>query len=219
MKTRKVIIHNSVSLDGSIRGFDVDMQAHYAIAGNYKADVHLIGSNTAITGIQTFCPEIPKEEPGDFQKPQRDSQLPLWVIPDTTGKLHGLLHVYRRFDLCRDIVVLVSQKTPRDYLRHLEERNYNYHIVGDHHIHCPQALNLLTETYHAQTILTDTGPILNGVLLNNGRVDELSLLVHPVIVGPEKYPLLGNVTQNITLSLLATEKLPTGKIWLTFKCH
>ena len=76
MKTRKVIIHNSVSLDGSIRGFDVDMQAHYAIAGNYKADVHLIGSNTAITGIQTFCPEIPKEEPGDFQKPNETASSP-----------------------------------------------------------------------------------------------------------------------------------------------
>ena len=216
MKTRKVIIHNSVSLDGSIRGFDVDMQAHYAIAGNYKADVHLIGSNSH-HGHQTFCPEIPKEEPAISKAPTRQ--------PAPYGSFRHNRKTARpspcvpRFDLCRDIVVLVSQKTPRDYLRHLEERNYNYHIVGDHHIHCPQALNLLTETYHAQTILTDTGPILNGVLLNNGLVDELSLLVHPVIVGPEKYPLLGNVTQNITLSLLATEKLPTGKIWLTFKCH
>jgi 2,5-diamino-6-(ribosylamino)-4(3H)-pyrimidinone 5'-phosphate reductase len=193
------------------------MEAHYQIAGNYRADVHLIGSNTAVAGIKMFCPEIPKEEPSDFQKPQRNMKLPLWVIPDTTGKLRGLHHVYRRFELCRDIVVLVSRKTPRDYLRHLKERNYDYHMVGDHHIDCAQALNLLSKQYHAETILTDTGRILNCTLLNQGLVNEISLLVHPVIVGKTQHTLMGGVTGNVILKLIGTKKFGDGKVWLTYK--
>lgn len=216
MKAWKVVLHSSVSLDGSLLGFDVDMAAHYEIAGTYRADVHLIGSNTVVAGMKMFCPQIPKEEPSDFQKPKRSKTLPLWVIPDTTGKLRGLHHVYRRFELCRDIVVLVSRKTPRDYLRHLKERNYEYHIVGDDHIDCAQALSLLSKQYHAKTILTDTGRILNCTLLNQGLVDEISLLVHPIIAGKNRYALMGNVDANITLKLTGTRKLGGGKVWLTY---
>jgi hypothetical protein len=42
----KVIIHNSVSLDGSLTDFEPNMGLHYQIAGNYPPDAHLIGSNT-----------------------------------------------------------------------------------------------------------------------------------------------------------------------------
>ena len=217
MKAPKVILHSSVSLDGSLLGFDVDMEAHYTIVGNYKADVHLIGSNTIVAGIKMFYPEIPREEPGDFHKPQRSANLPLWVIPDTTGKLRGLHHVYRRFELCRDIVVLVSHKTPRNYLRYLEERDYDYHIVGDHHIECAQALDHLSRQYHAKIILTDTGRILNCLLLNQGLVNEISLLVHPVIVGEDRYTLMGGIAGKIELKLIGTKKLKDGKVWLTYK--
>ncbi|HOB85936.1 MAG TPA: hypothetical protein PK521_14745 [Bacteroidales bacterium] len=45
MKT-EIIIHNSVSIDGSITGFMPDMGLHYKIAGEYKLDAHLIGADT-----------------------------------------------------------------------------------------------------------------------------------------------------------------------------
>jgi 2,5-diamino-6-(ribosylamino)-4(3H)-pyrimidinone 5'-phosphate reductase len=40
----EIIIHNSVSLDGSLTGFMPDMGVHYSIAGSYKHDARLIGS-------------------------------------------------------------------------------------------------------------------------------------------------------------------------------
>lgn len=63
MNKCKVILHSSVSLDGSLLGFAVDMNTHYQIVGSYKADVHLVGSNTAREGLKMFCPEIPRKRP------------------------------------------------------------------------------------------------------------------------------------------------------------
>ena len=219
MKKTKVILHSSISLNGSILGFDVDMEKHYEIVGSYKADIHLIGSNTVKAGIKMFCPQIPKEEKTDFIKPKRNRDLPLWVIPDTKGKLKGLHHVYRRFELCRDIVVLVSQKTPKNYLNYLEDRNYDYHIIGNNNINYKHALKFLAKQYHAKTILTDTGKILNCILINNGLVDEISLLMHPVIVGKKQYTLFSDVNENIKIELVNTKIINDNKVWFTYKIN
>ena len=40
----KLIMHNSISLDGSFTDFEVNMGLHYQIASTYKADASLIGS-------------------------------------------------------------------------------------------------------------------------------------------------------------------------------
>jgi 2,5-diamino-6-(ribosylamino)-4(3H)-pyrimidinone 5'-phosphate reductase len=213
----KVIVHNSVSLDGSLLGFEVDMAAHYRIAGNYKADIHLIGSNTATAGLKMFNPRIPKEQDKDFVKPKRSQRLPLWVIPDTSGKLQGKLHVLRRFELCRDIVILTTNATPKGYLRYLTERNYDWHYMGKRPIDYAQALKLLAKTYGAKTILTDSGKTMNGILLTNGLVDELSLLVHPVIVGVKRFPLLEDIKAGIELKRMKSKPVGKGAIWLAYE--
>ena len=166
-----------------------------------------------------FCPQIPEEEQSDFIKPKRNKNLPLWVIPDTKGTLKGLHHVYRRFDLCRDLVVLVSQQTPKDYLDYLKDRNYDHYIIGKNHVNYKEALKLLVKQYNAKTILTDTGKILNCILINEGLVDEISLLVHPVIVGKEQYTLFSDVNKDTKIELVNIKKLSGDKIWLTYRIN
>ena len=139
----EVILRNSISLDGSLTNFKPNMGLHYQIAGKYRPDAHLIGSNTIKTGIELYGEGVPPEEETDHKKPTRDSNLPYWVIPDTKGVLKGLLHTCRRFELCRDLVILVSERTPRDYIDHLEERNYDHHVVGEDHVDLKASLDLL----------------------------------------------------------------------------
>jgi 2,5-diamino-6-(ribosylamino)-4(3H)-pyrimidinone 5'-phosphate reductase len=213
----KIILHNSISLDGSFVNFEVNMGVHYHITGSYKPEAHLIGSNTMKTGIELYGEEVPPEEKGDFEKPKRDEGLPYWVILDTKGICKGLLHTCRRFEYCRDIIVLISEETPEDYIHFLKERDYNYHRVGQTHVDLKKSLELLAEKYDFKTVLADTGRILGNLLLEQGLVSEISLLIHPIVVGNEGENLFSRITNNIKLKLLKNETLENGHIWVCYK--
>lgn len=213
----KIIIHNSISIDGSLTNFEPNMSLHYQIAGYYKPDVHLIGSNTIKKGIELYEDDIPPEEKKDFEKQDRSKILPYWVIIDTHGKLKGLLHTCRRFEFCKDVIILVSEKTPKNYLNYLKERNYEYHIVGKDNVNLKKALKLLSAKYKIKTILTDTGRILGNLLLNQGFVSEISLLIHPVIVGKKSYNMFSYINKNLTLKLIKKVTLENEYIWFVYK--
>jgi 2,5-diamino-6-(ribosylamino)-4(3H)-pyrimidinone 5'-phosphate reductase len=211
----EVVIHNSASLDSSLTGFEVNMQLHYEIAGTFKADMHLVGSNTARTGINMFFEEIPKESAEDFKKPDKEGML--WAIPDSTGKLKGLLHVLRQSEYCKDVVMFVSQNTPKDYINYLEERDYDFHTVGKDKCDLETSLNLLYREYYAKTILTDTGSILGNILLEKRLVSRISLLIHPVIVGACSNAMFGNISNDLKLNLTRRKFFEEGYVWLVYK--
>lgn len=210
MPDAKVIMHNSISLDGSFTDFEVNMVLHYQMANRYKADVHLIGSNTIEAGVDIYSGAIPPENESDYKKPNRNADLPYWVIVDTKGVTKGLLHICRSFKFCRDVIVLISGQTSGDYLNYLIERNYDHLICGNEEVDYETAFNLLGTNYGAKIILIDSGPILNKVLLSKHLVDEISLLVYPVLVGNKSVKLLSHLSigsENINLRMLTCESL------------
>ena len=213
----KVIIHNSISLDGSLTNFEPNMGLHYKIAGRYNPDVHLIGSNTVKVGIELYEKGIPLEEETDYEKPERAKNLPYWVIPDTRGILKGVLHTCRRFEFCKNVIVLISESTPREYVEYLKERNYDHHVVGIEHVDLKKSLELLSSKYRVKKVLADTGRILGNLLLERGLASELSLLVHPVIVGRNAYNIFGNISKDTKLKLYKKEVFPKGYVWLNYK--
>ncbi|UCD26685.1 MAG: dihydrofolate reductase family protein [Candidatus Bathyarchaeota archaeon] len=211
----KVIVHNSISIDGSLINFEVNMPLHYKIAGNFNSNMHLVGSNTAKIGIDLFLKEIPQETQDDFKKPNKKGVL--WAIPDTTGKMKGLLHVLRQSEYCKDAILLISEKTSKEYIRYLKERNYNYHVVGKDKCNLRQSLELLNEKYNAKTILTDTGSILSNLLIKHGLVSEISLLFHPVVVGRKAYNLFTYLDKSLKLELTKNESFEKGYFWNLYR--
>jgi 2,5-diamino-6-(ribosylamino)-4(3H)-pyrimidinone 5'-phosphate reductase len=115
------------------------------------------------------------------------------------------------------VVILISDATPKDYIQYLKERNYDYHTVGEEHIDLPTTLKLLTTNYNVKTILADTGKILGNLLLNQGLISEISLLIHPVIVGENAYPIFSLIHANINLKLIEHEILDDGYTWLVYE--
>ena len=200
----------------SLTDFEVNMELHYKIAGSYKPDVHFIGSNTITKGIELYSNGVPSEEKEDFEKPKRKQTLPLWVMVDSKGSLRGLLHTIRRFEFCRDIVILVSEITPQDYINYLIDRSYDYHVCGKNHVDLRKSFELLSDIYGAKTVLTDTGRVLGNLLLNKGLVNEISLLIHPVFVGNKSYDMFSDINSDIKLKLLKNETMDDNYIWLVY---
>jgi 2,5-diamino-6-(ribosylamino)-4(3H)-pyrimidinone 5'-phosphate reductase len=204
-----VVVYNSVSVDGAIKDFDVNIALHYEVLGGMGADALLAGSNTAKTGIELFMKTVPPEEPSDFFKHtvEADDERPLWVIADSRGILEGLMHVHRKSGYAKDIIVLVSNRTPKNYLEYLADRNYDYITTGEEHIDYRIALEELSKRYGIKTIVTDSGGVLAGVLIDAGLVDEIRLLIAPEIVGKKAVNLFRSLNRKKRLELIRVENI------------
>jgi 2,5-diamino-6-(ribosylamino)-4(3H)-pyrimidinone 5'-phosphate reductase len=215
----KVVVYNSVSVDGAIKDFDIDVALHYEVAGAIDAQAMLVGSDTAKTGIEIFMKTVPAERPSDFLKQtiKEDDERPYWVIADSRAKLLGLLHVYRQSGYSKDVILLVSATTPKGYLEYLKARNYDYFIAGNDHVDYRVALEELNQRYGIDTIATDTGGVLASVLLEEGLVDEVQLLVTPEIVGQKAVNLFRTLKHNVKLELISSETIKENYVLLVYK--
>jgi 2,5-diamino-6-(ribosylamino)-4(3H)-pyrimidinone 5'-phosphate reductase len=213
----KVVIYNTVSLDGAIKDFNVDITLHYEIAGRIGSQVMLVGSETARTGIEIYSQKTP-EQPSDWVKPKikEDDTRGYWAMADSRGKLIGLLHIYRQSGYGKDVIVLVSDKTPKEYLDYLKARNYDYIVAGADHVDYRAALEELNRRYGFDTVATDTGGVLAAELLKQGLVDEVMLMVAPEIVGEKAVTLFRSIKQPVKLELVSCEPIK-GHVLLTFK--
>ena len=80
-----------------------------------------------------------------------------------------------------------------------------------------RSLELLSSKYRVRTVLADTGRILGNLLLEKELASELSLLIHPIIVGERTYSIFGNMSKSIKLKLHRKEVFPKGYVWLAYK--
>jgi 2,5-diamino-6-(ribosylamino)-4(3H)-pyrimidinone 5'-phosphate reductase len=213
----RVIMSNAISLNGGLTGFPVDLGVYYRILLGYRPDMVLVGSNTVLAAHD----EIPPEEETDFglRVPEPGDERPYWVVADSGGKLEGILHFYRRMEYIKDIILLVTEETPPGYLRYLEERKYATIIAGTDRVDFTAAFHALGERYGAATIVTDTGGTLNSVLLDASLVDEISVLVAPVLAGRIETPLFMSSKGeggNVVLRLTSCEVVGGGYVHLVY---
>jgi 2,5-diamino-6-(ribosylamino)-4(3H)-pyrimidinone 5'-phosphate reductase len=218
MKRPKVIIHSLISLDGSVKNMPIEMEMYYSIAISYSADIGIVGSTT----VKEAHTDIPKEMPSDFKRRElmKKDKRPYWLILDSKGTCQNLLHLYRRMEYIKDIIVAVSENTPASYLDYLKERDYEVIICGKDKVDLKGLMQILYKKYNSRKVITDSGGALNCALLEEGLVDELSILLSPIIVGNEQsVPLFRtlDIKKNINLELLETKTMEKGHVHLKYK--
>lgn len=214
----EVIIHNSVSLDHAVTGFDVDLGLHYDALLALKPGAVLAGSATARSGIEMFMDVNETETEADRHRPEvrPDDPRPVCVIVDSKGILKDLLHFYRNMEHTKDVIVLVSEATPEDYFDYLREREYPFIRRGKDRVDLKGAIRELGERFGISRVVSDTGPDLNDVLIREGIADTISLIVHPVVVGEGEKKLFGRAGGRTALELRKAVPLEQGTVHLVY---
>jgi 2,5-diamino-6-(ribosylamino)-4(3H)-pyrimidinone 5'-phosphate reductase len=219
-----VILYNAVSLDGRITGFDADVELYYELAAKLGVEAVLMGSNTVLKGFNVKPGEILEESKEAF-KPrikEKGDDRPLLVVPDSRGQIH-IWSELLKMPYIKDVLVLCSRSTPKEYFDFLDERYINYLVVGYQQVDLKAALDELNTKFGVKKVRVDSGGILNGILLREGLVDEVHLLIHPEMVGGMKpnsifqTPNLNNEEVPIKLYLDSMEKIKDNIIYLKYK--
>ena len=212
---RRVIIHNAVSLDGRVTGFEVNMARYYALVSTWKEDATLCGSGTILAAPEGRVREKDEGVPKREMDPK--DKRPLLVVADSRGRVR-CWSMLLGAGFWRDGVALCSQRTTNRHIEYLRRRGVSRIITGDKRVNLAKALPTLRTRYSIKTIRVDSGGTLNAALLRAGLVDELSLLVHPVLAGTAARPLFADAESlKRSFRLFHQERLPGGLVWLRLR--
>jgi 2,5-diamino-6-(ribosylamino)-4(3H)-pyrimidinone 5'-phosphate reductase len=204
----RVIVHAAVSVDGKIDGFEPDLGTYYDLIRIWDEDATLCGSETILAAAPK--PDQPDTEPA--AGPDR-SERPLLAVIDSRARVrswNGLLragHWGAGLAFC-------SEQTEGEHLDYLQRQGVDAVVAGKTRVDLGRALEALSER-GVETVRVDAGPTLNGVALRAGVVDELSLLVHPV-VAVEGRPFANRLDARRPLRLIDAARRGEGLVWLRY---
>ena len=216
----RIIIHNAISLDGRIDWLTFDLGLFYGLISRWNEDATMVGSNTLLKGFEELNQD--QNETPEEMEPDPNDQRPLLIVPDSKGRIRNWKVILKQ-PYWRGVVVLCSEKTPKEYLQFLNESKIEYLVVGKEHVNYKSALKNLYDQYQIKTIRLDSGGTLNGILLREGLVDEVSILINPTLVGgttPQSFFKASDLTSHegvIKLKLLSVEKVAEDIVWLLYE--
>ncbi len=215
-----VILHVGMSLDGRIDwGLGAD-NPYYELIEQFEADTDISGSNTILRA--TF-PDDPREGMDQLyeewiNKPHR----PMFAIVDSKGRIKNWENIKKQ-PFWKSHVSLCSEATPQSHLEYLNEAGIPCIIAGKQNVDLRSALEELNLQYGTQRVRVDSGGTLNGVLLREGLVSEVSVIISPALVGgvsPRTMyvaPDLETEEGVIGLTLSHVETIRDGYVWLRYQ--
>jgi 2,5-diamino-6-(ribosylamino)-4(3H)-pyrimidinone 5'-phosphate reductase len=195
-----VVAQLAVSIDGATTGFEADQARFYALATLWQEDVTLVGADTILaqeSAVRTAAQPGPR------------AAGPLLAVVDSRHRVRTL-EALRQLGYWSDVIGLYSDQTPA----RSPDSTIAELVTGYDRVDLAEALELLGRR-GAEVVRVDSGGTLVGVLLDLGLIDELSLLVHPVLVGAGPR-WNGSLTDHLDLKLANTEVFEGGVVWLRY---
>lgn len=188
-----IICHILSALDGKITGRFMGTESALAVSEEYArirtafhADAWLYGTVTTkeFTGYRKPEPEpvtddIPKE---DFVA-EKDADL-YYVSVDTKGEIGWKSGTFRKAGRPdAHVIEILTEETPAAYRAYLHRRGVSYVLAGKDKLDCRIAAEKLYRLFGIETVLICGGGTVNWTFLQQGVMDELSLLIAPAADG------------------------------------
>lgn len=201
----KVTLYIAMSLDGKINGFEINKIVYRELESEIDFD-------TVVMDVDTFKTHhvIFEETGGNFNQ--------LLVLPDNKGIIPR--NVLQEVSSSVNVLVLCSRSTPQDYLNFLEESDIKYMIVGYDVVNLATAFEELNIHFGVKKIAVHADGILNGELLEDDLVEEISVFMHPILVGAtnDAVYIPGDIeNQNLDLRLLEMKEMENEIICLKYR--
>jgi 2,5-diamino-6-(ribosylamino)-4(3H)-pyrimidinone 5'-phosphate reductase len=190
-----VVAQVAVSLDGRTAGFDADLARYFAMATLWQEDITLVGADT-ILGQESVLRAGPRAGPR--------ATGPLLAVVDSRARVREW-DTLRQLGHWSDVLALYADQTPA----RPPDATTRELVTGYEQVDLEEVLVRLGER-GARVVRVESGGSLIAVLLELGLVDELALLVHPVIVGAGQ-PWCG--TTGVRLQHAGTEVFKGGVVW------
>ena len=193
-----VICHMLQSIDGKIAGGffrekqTLELAKIYSdISKDYNGDAIIYGTTTA---QEMFLSS--KTAPGLNQNPiqkidyiYKNDKNKWIVVIDPQGQISFDQSVYQNPRLKdKNLIVILTENISSQYLETLKSLNISYLFTGKDEIDLRLALEKLYDLFSIKKLLLQGGGITNTYFIKEDLIDELSLVVSPVVSGEEKQP-------------------------------
>ena len=137
---------------------------------------------------------------------------------------HGKVAWKHNEALDSHVVCVVAEKVSDDYLAYLQYIHISYIFGGKTEIDLAQVIKILADELGTKRLVVEGGPTVSGSFVNAGLVDEVSVLILPLIDGRGEHSASFESaketwTAPIYLALSSADVQEGGAVWLRYKKH
>jgi riboflavin biosynthesis pyrimidine reductase len=120
------------------------------------------------------------------------------------------------------IIEVLTEQVSDAYLAHLKNLGISYIFGGKERLNFTVVVEKLKNLFSIDKLMLEGGGFLNGSFLNEGLIDELSLILVPIADGASNSVTLFETSSFLTnqhpvnFFLKEVEKLNDGGLWLKY---
>ncbi len=202
MSRPHIICHMVTSIDSKVTGdflfkkeCEKATEIYYEINRNTKSNGFICGRTTMEESFtNSYYPDLSGYDGvGDREDYVSENHSGFFAVAfDTHGKLgwktNKIVDEDPGYDSAQIIEVLSKQVDDR-YLSYLRELEIPYIFAGEEKIDIKTALFKLKKLFNVEMLLLEGGSEINGAFLRADVIDELSLVVSPVVADKDSKPL------------------------------
>jgi 2,5-diamino-6-(ribosylamino)-4(3H)-pyrimidinone 5'-phosphate reductase len=152
----------------------------------------------------------------------KNPNLKVWLIAvDGRGRLRS---GYRGEEASGHYMIhLVSHGVCPEYLAFLQRNKIPYLISGENQVELKAVMEKLRAKLGVERLVTSAGGRLSGALLRSGLIDEVNIIIKPLIYGGWDTPSLFDCEDlkphelPARLKLISSTAYDNGHVWLRYK--
>lgn len=146
------------------------------------------------------------------------------IAVDPSGKLgwtRNFISEYNENWTGDHIVEVLTEQVSDAYLAHLKNLGKSYIFGGKEQLDFTVIMEKLKSLFSIDKLILEGGGVINGSLLNEGLIDELSVVMVPIADGASGSLTLFETSstlkqQPVNFFLKSVEQLDDGGLWITY---